>query len=73
MLKIIDGRQGPEAMPVVKSRAFQLTSKEARVAPDVVTGTYLLVISLFILFITYVYVFCYRIAPGEWYIFSGII
>ena len=31
-------RQGKAEAPVVRSRAFQLTTEEARAAPDVVTG-----------------------------------
>ena len=37
-LRITDGRQGKAEAPVVRSRAFQLTTEEARAAPDVVTG-----------------------------------
>ena len=37
-LRITDGRQGKAEAPVVRSQAFQLTTEEARVAPDVVTG-----------------------------------
>ena len=48
-LRIIDDRQVGTEAPVAKSRAFQLTVEEARVAPNVVTCMYLLLISLFIL------------------------
>lgn len=40
-LRINDGHQGQAEAPFMKSLAFQLTAKEARVAPDVVTGMYL--------------------------------
>ena len=48
-LRITDNRQGRADAPAVKSRAFQPTAKEARAAPDVLMGMYLLLISLFIL------------------------
>ena len=48
-LQITDGRQVRADAPVSKSMAFQLTTKEARAAPNVVMGMYLLLISLFIL------------------------
>ena len=48
-LRITDGCQGWAYALVAKSRAFQLTAEEARAAPDVVKGMYLLLISLFIL------------------------
>ena len=47
-LRIIDGRQGMAEAPVVRSRAFYLTVDEAHATPNVVTGMYLLLISLFI-------------------------
>ena len=37
-LRITDGRQAKAEAPVVRRRAFQLTTEEARAAPDVVTG-----------------------------------
>ena len=37
-LRIIDGRQGKTDVPVVRIRAFQLTTEEALVTPDVLTG-----------------------------------
>ena len=37
-LRITDGWQGKAEAPVVRSRAFQLTTEEARAAHDVVTG-----------------------------------
>lgn len=40
IVRIIDGRQGKAEAPVFRSRAFQLMVEEARVTPDVVTGTY---------------------------------
>ena len=40
-MRITNGRQGKEEVPVVKSRAFQLTVGESQAAPDVVTGMYL--------------------------------
>ena len=39
-LRIADGRQGGVETPVAKSRAFQMTTEEARATPDVVTGMY---------------------------------
>ena len=48
-LRITNGRQGRVDVPAAKSMAFQLMEKKARAAPDVVTGMYLLLISLFIL------------------------
>ena len=55
--RITDGHQGKAESPVVRSRTFQLTFEEARALPDVVMSMYLLLISLFILIIAYVYVF----------------
>ncbi|XP_023747608.1 uncharacterized protein LOC111895775 [Lactuca sativa] len=40
-LRITNGHQGKAEAPVVKSRAFQLTIDEARAAPNVVTGNFL--------------------------------
>ena len=40
-LRITDGYQGQAEAPVARSRAFQLTTKEARAASDV-AGAYLL-------------------------------
>ncbi|XP_052622888.1 uncharacterized protein LOC111885268 [Lactuca sativa] len=40
-LRITDGRQGRAETLVAKSRTFQLTTEEARAAPDVVTGSFL--------------------------------
>ena len=37
-LRITDGRQGKAEAPVVRIRVFELTTEEARAAPDVVTG-----------------------------------
>ena len=68
-LQIVDDRHGKEDVPVLRSNAFQLTAEEARVAPDVVTNMYLLLISLFMLiFSTCTYVFCVRIVHGERYL-----
>ena len=46
-LRITDGRQGWAESPTVRCRAFQLTVKEARAAPNVVKAMYLSLISLF--------------------------
>ena len=46
-LQITDGRQGKAEALVVRSRAFQLTTEEARAAPDVVTG---MILSLYFIF-----------------------
>ena len=46
-LRITDGRQGKAEAPVVRSQAFQLTTEEARVEPDVVTG---MILSLYFIF-----------------------
>ena len=35
---VMDGRNVKSEAPVLRSRAFQLTIEEPRVAPDVVTG-----------------------------------
>ncbi|XP_052627095.1 uncharacterized protein LOC128133625 [Lactuca sativa] len=40
-LRITDGHQGRVEVLVAKSRAFQLIAKEARAAPNVVTGSFL--------------------------------
>ena len=48
-LQITNGRQGRADVCVAKGKAFQLTAEEARASPHVVTGMYLLLISLFIL------------------------
>ena len=45
-LRITDGRQGKADAPVIRIMDFQLTAEEARIAPDVVTSMYLLLISL---------------------------
>lgn len=39
ILRITDGCPAKAEAPTVKSRAFQLTTEEARAAPDVVAGT----------------------------------
>ena len=67
-LRITDGRQGRTEAPMEKSRVFHLTVEEARAAPDVVMSMYLLLISLFILIIAYVYVFHFRIVICERYV-----
>ena len=72
-LRITDGRRGRAEMSVAKSRVFQLTAEEAQAAPDVVTGMYLSLISLFIFSVTYVYVFCYRIVLSERHIGFGTV
>ena len=51
-LRITDGRQGKAEAPVVRSRAFQLTTEEARAAPDVVTG---MIPSLYLIFMMLCY------------------
>ena len=38
MMRIINGRSIKAEAPAVKSRAFQLTTEEARAAPGVITG-----------------------------------
>ena len=72
-LRITDARQGRVEAPTVRKKAFQLTVEEAQATPNMVTGMYLLLISLCILIFDYVYVFHYRIVPREWYFFSGIV
>lgn len=37
-VRIIDGYQGKEGTPMVKSRAFQLTTNVSLIAQDVVKG-----------------------------------
>ncbi|KAL7585103.1 uncharacterized protein LOC111888172 [Lactuca sativa] len=50
-LQITNGHQGRTDAPVLKSKDFQLTAEEARAAPDVVTGSFLVSgISAFVLF-----------------------
>lgn len=46
---ITDGHHGRADAPTAKSRAFLLTVEEVRVAPNVVTGMYLIHWFLFIL------------------------
>ena len=46
-LRITDGRQGKAEAPVVRSRAFQLTTEEACTTPDVVTG---MILSLYFIY-----------------------
>ncbi|XP_023768582.1 uncharacterized protein LOC111917162 [Lactuca sativa] len=41
MMRITDGRLDKADAPAVKSRAFHLTTEEARAAPDVIVGTFL--------------------------------
>ena len=53
-LRITDGHQGKAETPMVKRKAFQLTTGEARPAPDVVTVIYF--IMSFIAFLIYAYV-----------------
>ena len=48
-LRITDGHKGQAVAPATKNRVFQLTTKEARAAPSMVTSMYLLLIFLFIL------------------------
>ena len=50
-LRITEGRQGKSDAPMVRSRAFQLTSKEVRASPDVVTVMFLL--PSFFLYVSY--------------------
>ena len=38
-ISIIDGHPAKADTPAVKSRPFQLTTEEARVAPNIVVGT----------------------------------
>lgn len=40
MLRITDGREGKQAAPIVKSKAFQLMDEEAHATPDVVTDLF---------------------------------
>ena len=54
--RITNGRQGKADAPVVRSRVFQLTAKEACETPDVVKGIYLLLISIFILICLLIFV-----------------
>ncbi|KAL7606504.1 uncharacterized protein LOC111918954 [Lactuca sativa] len=50
-MRITDSRPVKVEAPTVKSRAFQLTNEEARAAPDVVAGTFLVnVMSAHVLF-----------------------
>ena len=49
-LRINDGHPTKVDAPAVKSRAFQLTTEEARAEPYVVAGMYLFTYSLFYLF-----------------------
>lgn len=54
----------------MKSRAFQLTMNEARVASDVVTGMYSSFILFFFMLITFLYVvivIVIRYVPSQWY------
>ena len=70
-LRIRDGRHGRAEAPVAKNRAFQFTAEEARAAPDVVMGMYLLPY-LFIFSDHYsCCVFAYRIVLSERHISYG--
>ena len=70
--RVIDGRKVKEDVPVVQSRAFQLTAEEARAAPDVVTG---MILSLGVTYMMFVILICalFRIVPCERYSSSGIV
>ena len=54
ILRITDGGAVKADVPAMKSRTFQLTTEEARAAPDVMDGTYLFISTLCICF-AYVY------------------
>ena len=58
---------------MAKSSAFQLTTEEERMPPNVVKGMYSILISLFVLIIADVYFFVYRIFLSERYISFGIV
>lgn len=47
-LRITNGWEGKATTPVVKSRAFQLTAKEARVTPYIVKGIFSICLCSFI-------------------------
>lgn len=51
-LRIVDGREGSTEAPVVRSRAFQLKTEEARVPPDVFVGMY----HIHLLYVLFIYV-----------------
>ena len=52
----------------MKSHAFQLTTEDARAAPDVVAGTYFIII-FYTYCIYYVYiVLMYKDLSGQWYV-----
>ena len=57
-LRITDGRPSKADILAVKSRAFQLTTEEARAAPDVVAGMCLFFSTLCLLN-SYMYVLCF--------------
>ena len=50
---------------MAKSRAFQMTTEEARSTPDVVTGMNFPLISVLVLIVSYGYVFVYRVVLSE--------
>lgn len=55
-LRITDSHQGKVDVPFVRSRAFQLKTKEAQAAPDVVTSIYLIsILFIVLLFMVIVY------------------
>ena len=73
-LRITDGRQGRSNVHVVKSKAFQLSAKEARATLDVVKGMYLLLTSLYLLNCLLMSMcFILRIVPCEPYFYIGIV
>ena len=57
-LHVTEGCQGKADVHVVRSRAFQLTAEEARVALDLVTGMSLLLSSIFLLISLLIFVCC---------------
>ena len=66
-MRITDGRPVRAEPPKAQGRAFQLTSEEARAAPDVVAGMFLSFISFIIS------VLCLSVVPVIRYVFSELL
>ena len=66
MMRITDCRPAKADAPAVKSHTFQLTTEEARAAPDVVAGTYLFFSDLCLLVLLMSRLCVERDLSGQW-------
>lgn len=68
-LRITDGHQGRAETLRARGHAFQLTTEEARLVSDVVTGMYLFIILSSYLLYAYAYIFD-KYLPSEFLVCS---